>query len=56
MHVGEPIFYDKSLPVIAAAEDLRARVYHKMQEMNGIHPGDPNYNTDHDPDHYQKTM
>jgi hypothetical protein len=27
-----------------------------MQEMNGIHPGDPTYNEDQSIEHYQKTM
>jgi len=56
MHIGEPLLHDKSLHPIAAAEDLRARAYHIMQGTNGIHPGDPTYHTDHDPDNYQKTM
>ncbi len=56
LHVGEPLFADPSLSPAKAAEDLRARAYHVMQIMNGIHPGDPNYNVDQDPDHYQKTM
>jgi hypothetical protein len=40
----------------AAVEDLRARAYHVMQEMNGIFPGDPTYNTDQNIDTYRKTM
>ena len=39
-----------------AARDLQERAYHIMQEMNGIHPGDPTYNTDQDPANYKKTM
>ena len=39
-----------------AAEELRARAYRIMQEMNGVHPGDPTYNENLDPDTYQKTM
>lgn len=56
MHIGEPLYADKSLDPRAAAEDLRARTYHIMQVMNGINPGDTNYNTDQNIDHYQKTM
>ena len=40
----------------AAAEALRAEVYRKMQEMNGIYPGDPTYNEDQNPENYQKTV
>ena len=39
-----------------AAEELRARAYRSMQEMNGIHPGDPTYNEDQCIDNYKKTM
>ena len=56
MHVGAPILPDKTLHPNAAAEALRAEVYRVMQEMNGIHPGDPTYNTDQNPDNYKKTM
>ena len=56
VHIGEPLLVDKTLSRSEAAEDLRARAYHVMQVMNGIHPGDPTYNTDHNPDTYQKTM
>ena len=56
MHIGEPLYADKSLDPRAAAEDLRARTYHIMQVMNGINPGDPTYNTDQNIDTYKKTM
>lgn len=56
LHVGEPLFADKSLTPAQAARDLQSRAYHVMQVMNGIMPGDPNYNTDLDPDRYVKTM
>ena len=56
LHIAEPMYADPSLPVRAAADELRARVYRKMQEMNGILPGDPTYNEDQNIDHYQKTM
>lgn len=56
LHIGEPLYADSALPPRAAAEDLRARAYHIMQAMNGIHPGDPTYNEDQCIDHYKKTM
>lgn len=56
LHIAEPMYADKSLSIREAAEDLRKRAYHVMQEMNGIHPGDPTYNIDQDIDHYCKTM
>lgn len=56
LHIGEPIYADKSLDKREAAERMRAEAYHIMQVMNGINPGDPTYNTDQDPDHYKKTM
>ena len=56
LHIGEPLFPDKSLPPYTAAEALRAEAYRVMQEMNGIHKGDPTYNEDQNIDHYKKTM
>ena len=56
LHVAEPIYANESLPPRAAAEELRARAYRIMQEMNGIHPGDPTYNEDQCIENYQKTM
>ena len=56
LHIGEPLFPDLTLPPHKAAEQLRARAYRVMQEMNGIHPGDPTYNEDQSIEHYQKTM
>ena len=56
LHISKPIYADKSLPPRAAADELRARAYHIMQEMNGIHPGDPTYNVDQNIDNYKKTM
>ena len=56
LHIGEPLFPDNSLPPYKAAEALRAEAYRIMQEMNGIHPGDPTYNEDQNIDNYQKTM
>ena len=56
LHIGEPIFHDKSLPRVEAIKKMQQDTYHVMQEMNGIHPGDPTYNTDLTPENYQKTM
>ena len=56
LHISEPIYADKTLPPRQAAEELRARAYKIMQEMNGIFPGDPTYNEDQNIDTYQKTM
>ena len=56
LHIAEPIYADKSLSPRTAAEELRARAYHIMQEMNGIHPGDPTYNVDQNINNYKKTM
>ena len=56
LHVGEPIFPDDKKPPREAVAELHAKTYHVMQTMNGISPGDPTYNTDQDPAHYQKTM
>ena len=56
LHISEPLYADKSLNTRDAANELRSRVYHVMQEMNGIHPGDPTYNTNQNIEEYQKTM
>lgn len=56
LHIGEPLFADKELSAVSAAKKLQEQAYHIMQVMNGIHPGDPTYNTDLDPANYQKTM
>ena len=56
LHIAEPTYADTNLPPREAAEELRARVYRTMQEMNGIHPGDPTYNENQDIATYQKTM
>ncbi len=56
LNIGDPIYYDKSLTKAEAVKKLQQDTYHVMQEMNGIHPGDPTYNTDQNPDTYQKTM
>ena len=56
LHIGEPVYPDPTLPCRQAEEKLQATVYHTMQVMNGINPGDPTYNTDLNPAHYKKTM
>lgn len=43
LHVGEPLYADKSLPKREAERDLHARTYHIMQVMNGIEPDSPAY-------------
>jgi len=56
LHIGDPLFYDKSLPKSAAVQKMQQDAYRIMQEMNGIRPGDPTYATDLDPENYQSTM
>ena len=56
LHVGEPIFPDKTLPPFEAMEELHKKAYHEVQVMCGIHPGDPTYNADQSIDNYKKTM
>lgn len=56
LHIGEPMYPDKTLSPRDAAEKMQREAYHIMQVMGGINPGDPNYNTDLNPDNYKKTM
>ncbi len=56
LHIGDPIFPDKTLSPSDAMAKLHADTYHVMQGMNGIHPGDPTYNVDQTIKNYQKTM
>ena len=56
LNIGDPIFHDKTLPKLDAVKKLHQDAYHILQAMNGIHPGDPTYNTDQNPETYQKTM
>lgn len=56
LHISEPIYADTYINTRAAAYELRDRAYKIMQEMNGIHPGDPTYNEDQNIKHYKKTM
>ena len=55
VHIGEPIYHDKSLNKKDAVEVLRAKTYHEMQVLNGINPWDPTYNTNQNPYTYKKT-
>ena len=56
LNIGDPVFHNKDLPKAEAAKRLQEEVYRIMQEMNGIRPGDPTYNTNQDIATYQKTM
>ena len=56
LNIGDPLFHDEDLPKLEAVKKLQQEAYHILQGMNGIHPGDPTYNTDQNPAHYQKTM
>lgn len=56
LHIGEPLFPDKSLPENQAIEKLHKTAYHVMQVMNGTTPDSPNYKTDQNIDNYVKTM
>ena len=48
--------FESKLPKLEAIKKMQQDAYHIMQGMNGIHPGDPTYNTDQNPANYQKTM
>ena len=56
LHIGDPVFPDKSIPAQDAITKIHAECYHVMQVMNGINPGDPTYNTDQNIETYKKTM
>ena len=56
LHIGNPLFPDKSLSPVDAIDKLHKEAYHTMQVMAGINPGDPTYNTDQNIDNYKKTM
>lgn len=56
LHIGEPLFPDKTVPTAEAVDKIHAQAYHVMQVMNGIHPGDPTYNTDQNIETYKKTV
>lgn len=56
LNIGDPIFRDPELPKLAAIKKMQSDAYRIMQEMNGIHPGDPTYNENLNLEAYQKTM
>lgn len=56
LHVGEPLVHDKTLSPREASQKMHEEAYHIMQVMAGVNPGDPTYNVDQTPAHYQKTM
>lgn len=56
LHIGDPLFPDKTLSMNEAIEKIHKEAYHIMQVMNGINPGDPTYNTDQNIENYKKTM
>lgn len=56
IHIGEPIMPDMELSRNEAIQKIQLESYIKMQNMVGLHKGDPTYNEDLDLDHYKKTM
>ena len=56
LHIGEPLFPDKSLPIGEAIDKLHKEAYHVMQVLAGINPGDLTYNLDQNIENYKKTM
>ncbi len=56
LNIGDPIYHDKSLTKAEAVKKLQQDAYRIMQEMVGIHPGDPTYCEDLNPENYKKTM
>ena len=54
--IGQPVRHLPDLSRSEATVELQKRVYHIMQGMAGVHPGDPTDNTNLDIDSYQKTM
>ena len=56
LHIGEPLYPDKSLSPMEATRKLQDQALHAVQTLCGIVPGDPGYITDQDPANYQKTM
>ena len=56
LHIGDPIYPDKTIEPNLAIDKIHAECYHVMQVMCGINPGDPTYNTDQNIDNYVKTM
>lgn len=56
LKIGDPIYPDKELSKVEAVQKMQQEAYHIMQDMVGIHPGDPTYSTNLDIETYQKTM
>ena len=56
LNIGDPIYHNKEVSKIEAVRQMQHDAYHIMQAMAGVHPGDPTYNTDQNPETYQKTM
>ena len=56
LHIGEPLYPDKTISPQEAIEKLHKETYHVMQVMSGINPGDLTYNTDQNIETYKKTM
>ena len=56
LHIGEPIMPDMSLSKDEAIDKIHKEAYHIMHVMNGINPGDENYNVNQNIDSYKKTM
>ena len=54
--VGVPVRHEPTLSKGEATAELQGRIYHIMQGMAGIHPGDPTYLVNPDVATYQKTM
>ncbi len=54
--IGELLWPDYTISQADAIDKLHKESYHIMQELVGVTPGDPTYNTNQDIDTYQKTM
>ena len=50
------LFLPSKIRSVEAARKMQQEAYHIMQAMNGIHPGDPTYNTDQNIAACRKTM
>lgn len=56
MHIGEPLYPKQDLSYEEAVDELHLRSYIAVQNLVGIHKGDPTYNEDQNLDNYKKTM
>ena len=56
LNIGDPLHPHRDLPKPEAIRQLQQEAYRVMQAMSGIHPGDPTYNEDLNPENYRKTM